>query len=81
MKQGETLGLVGESGSGKSSLARALLQLPPPKGGAVLFEGQDLTKLGGKALRAVRPRLQMIFQTPSPRSTRGARWRRSSQSR
>ncbi|TBR21122.1 MAG: ATP-binding cassette domain-containing protein, partial [Reyranella sp.] len=64
VKQGETLGLVGESGSGKSSLARALLQLPPPKAGAVLFDGQDLTKMRGQALRAVRPRLQMIFQDP-----------------
>ena len=64
MKQGETLGLVGESGSGKSSLARALLQLPPPKAGAVLFDGKDLTQMRGEALRAVRPRLQMIFQDP-----------------
>ena len=64
VKQGETLGLVGESGSGKSSLARALLQLPPPKAGAVVFDGQDLTKMRGQALRAVRPRLQMIFQDP-----------------
>ena len=64
VKEGETLGLVGESGSGKSSLARALLQLPPPKAGAVLFDGQDLTKMRGQALRAMRPRLQMIFQDP-----------------
>ena len=64
IKSGETLGLVGESGSGKSSLARALLQLPPPQRGSVLFDGQDLTKLRGQALRAIRPRLQMIFQDP-----------------
>jgi len=64
VKQGETLGLVGESGSGKSSLARALLQLPPPKAGAVVFDGQDLTQMRGQALRAMRPRLQMIFQDP-----------------
>lgn len=64
VKQGETLGLVGESGSGKSSLARALLQLPPPKGGAVVFDGKDLTQMRGQALRAMRPRLQMIFQDP-----------------
>ncbi len=62
--QGETLGLVGESGSGKSTLARALLQLPPPQEGRVLFEGQDLTRLRGEALRAMRPGLQMIFQDP-----------------
>lgn len=64
VRDGETLGLVGESGSGKSSLARALLQLPPPQGGSVLFDGNELTQLRGKALRAVRPRLQMIFQDP-----------------
>ena len=64
VKSGETLGLVGESGSGKSSLARALLQLPPPQRGSVLFDGQDLTQLRGEALRAIRPRLQMIFQDP-----------------
>ncbi len=64
IRQGETLGLVGESGSGKSSLARALLQLPPPKDGSVLFDGQELTRLRGEALRAIRPHLQMIFQDP-----------------
>jgi peptide/nickel transport system ATP-binding protein len=64
VRQGETLGLVGESGSGKSSLARALLQLPPPQRGSVLFDGNELTKIRGEALRAVRPRLQMIFQDP-----------------
>ena len=64
VRQGETLGLVGESGSGKSSLARALLQLPPPKAGSVLFDGNELTEMRGEALRAVRPRLQMIFQDP-----------------
>ncbi len=64
VRTGETLGLVGESGSGKSSLARALLQLPPPQGGSVRFDGNELTQLRGNALRAVRPRLQMIFQDP-----------------
>jgi peptide/nickel transport system ATP-binding protein len=73
IREGETLGLVGESGSGKSSLARALLQLPPPQRGSVLFDGNDLTRLRGGALRALRPRLQMIFQDPiaslNPRRT------------
>jgi peptide/nickel transport system ATP-binding protein len=64
IKEGETLGLVGESGCGKSTLARAAIQLPPPTGGKVLFEGQDLTRLKGEALRRVRPRMQMIFQDP-----------------
>jgi peptide/nickel transport system ATP-binding protein len=64
VREGETLGLVGESGSGKSSLARALLQLPPPQRGSVLFDGNELTTLRGDALRRIRPRLQMIFQDP-----------------
>ncbi len=62
--EGETLGLVGESGCGKSTTGRAIMQLPPPKSGSVLFEGQDLTKLRGEDLRSRRPRLQMIFQDP-----------------
>lgn len=60
---GENLGLVGESGSGKSSIARALLRLVPAHGVA-LFEGQDLLRLQGAALRATREHLQIIFQDP-----------------
>lgn len=64
LKQGTTLAVVGESGSGKSTLARCLLQLHPFDSGEVIFEGQDLAKLQGQALRDVRKYLQMVFQDP-----------------
>jgi peptide/nickel transport system ATP-binding protein len=59
---GETLGLVGESGSGKSSVARAVLRLEPAASGRISFAGRDLTHLSGRALRRVRPDLQMVMQ-------------------
>ncbi len=64
VKEGETLGLVGESGCGKSTTGKAIMQLPPPKGGKVLFEGTDLAQLSGEDLRSKRTRVQMIFQDP-----------------
>ncbi len=64
LKAGTTLAVVGESGSGKSTLARCLLQLQPFDSGEVLFQGEDLAKLRGDALRSVRKHLQMVFQDP-----------------
>ena len=61
---GETLGVVGESGSGKSTLARSLLRLNRASAGALLFQGREITHLEGTPLRALRRRLQMIFQDP-----------------
>ena len=50
--EGETLGLVGESGCGKSTLGRAILQLPRPNSGSVIFDGMELTRTRGKQLSA-----------------------------
>ena len=67
LRRGETLGLVGESGCGKTTTVLGLMRLLPPGGrvvgGSVLFDGEDLLSLDGRALRAFRwTRLSLVFQ-------------------
>lgn len=61
---GETFGLVGESGSGKSTTGRAILRLAEISGGSIEFGGEDVTRMGRRALLGYRSEVQMVFQDP-----------------
>ena len=69
---GETLGIVGESGSGKTTLALAIMRLIESDG-PIVYMGQDISGLPGRALRGLRRDMQIVFQDPfgslSPRMT------------
>ncbi|WP_102224581.1 ABC transporter ATP-binding protein [Acidimangrovimonas sediminis] len=73
---GETVGVVGESGCGKSTLGRLILGLDRPSRGTVTFEGRDLAEIRGGARRALRKKMQLVFQDPfgslDPRRAVGA---------
>lgn len=62
--KGEVLAVVGESGCGKSTLALTLMGLEEPTAGQIIFNGQDVTRIKGSALKEMRRHIQMVFQDP-----------------
>jgi oligopeptide transport system ATP-binding protein len=64
VREGETVGIVGESGCGKSTLAKCIVRLLTTTSGSIEFQGVDITRLRGRALRAMRRNIMMVFQDP-----------------
>lgn len=76
LKKGTTIGVVGESGCGKTTLGRTILKLYESNGGAIKFNGEDITNYNKKEMRKLRTKMQLIFQDPysslPPRMTIGS---------
>jgi peptide/nickel transport system ATP-binding protein len=76
VRRGETLGIVGETGCGKSTVAKLVTRLLEPDAGEIQFDGEDITHVRGKRLKAIRREMQIVFQDPysslNPRKTVGS---------
>lgn len=65
MEKGEVFSVVGESGSGKTTLAKTLMRIHKPTAGKIVLDGMDFTEFEGKELKAIRLKMQMVFQDPN----------------